>query len=153
MADYLTVVYGEGVRPYTTYPLQLIEYLFDRFVSACDTVLFTSMVLTPYCLQCRVLLRVLVRLCGAPVLLHSLSLPSKRSVVRIPQLRVVLASWPGVVRRVDEVGAASAPVRPAGPLHASPTLRAPRAPASVAVSSAATADGPRPFKVPQQRAA
>ena len=31
MADYLTVVYGEGVRPYTKYPLQLIKYLFDRF--------------------------------------------------------------------------------------------------------------------------
>lgn len=31
MADYLTVVYGEGVRPYTKYPSQLIRHLFDRF--------------------------------------------------------------------------------------------------------------------------
>ena len=31
MADYLTVVYGEGVRPYTDYPLKLVTYLFERF--------------------------------------------------------------------------------------------------------------------------
>ena len=26
MADYLTVVYGEGVRPYTDYPSKLISH-------------------------------------------------------------------------------------------------------------------------------
>ena len=31
MADYLTVVYGEGVRPYTDYPSKLSTYLFERF--------------------------------------------------------------------------------------------------------------------------
>ena len=31
MADYLSVVYGEGVRPYTKYPSQLIKHLFDQF--------------------------------------------------------------------------------------------------------------------------
>ena len=31
MADYLTVVYGEGVRPYTEYPSKLVKYLFERF--------------------------------------------------------------------------------------------------------------------------
>ena len=31
MADYLTVVYGEGVRPYTDYPSKLITHLFERF--------------------------------------------------------------------------------------------------------------------------
>jgi len=31
MADYLTVVYGEGVRPYTDYPSKLIVHLFERF--------------------------------------------------------------------------------------------------------------------------
>lgn len=31
MADYLSVVYGEGVRPYTEYPAKLITYLFNRF--------------------------------------------------------------------------------------------------------------------------
>ena len=31
MADYLTVVYGEGVRPYTDYPSKLIMHLFERF--------------------------------------------------------------------------------------------------------------------------
>lgn len=31
MADYLRVVYGEGVRPYTEYPSKLVSYLFERF--------------------------------------------------------------------------------------------------------------------------
>ena len=31
MADYLSVVYGEGVRPYTDYPSKLVKYLFDKF--------------------------------------------------------------------------------------------------------------------------
>ena len=31
MADYLTVVYGEDVRPYTEYPSKLITHLFERF--------------------------------------------------------------------------------------------------------------------------
>lgn len=31
MADYLKVVYDEGVRPYTDYPSKLITYLFQRF--------------------------------------------------------------------------------------------------------------------------
>lgn len=31
MADYLTVVYGEGVRPYTDYPSKLVAYLFQKF--------------------------------------------------------------------------------------------------------------------------
>ena len=31
MADYLKVVYGEGVRPFTDYPSKLVKYLFDSF--------------------------------------------------------------------------------------------------------------------------
>ena len=31
MADYLKVVYGEGVRPYTKYPAKLVTHLFERF--------------------------------------------------------------------------------------------------------------------------
>jgi ubiquinone/menaquinone biosynthesis C-methylase UbiE len=31
MADYLSVVYGEGVRPYTDYPSKLVKYLFEKF--------------------------------------------------------------------------------------------------------------------------
>lgn len=31
MADYLKVVYGEGVRPYTEYPTKLVTHLFERF--------------------------------------------------------------------------------------------------------------------------
>lgn len=31
MADYLKVVYGEGVRPHTDYPSKLVKYLFDSF--------------------------------------------------------------------------------------------------------------------------
>ena len=31
MADYLSVVYGEGVRPYTQYPSQLVKYLFENY--------------------------------------------------------------------------------------------------------------------------
>ena len=31
MADYLKVVYGEGVRPYTEYPAKLVTHLFERF--------------------------------------------------------------------------------------------------------------------------
>ena len=31
MAGYLSVVYGEGVRPYTNYPVLLINHLFERF--------------------------------------------------------------------------------------------------------------------------
>lgn len=30
-ADYLSVVYNEKNRPYTTYPSELCKYLFDRF--------------------------------------------------------------------------------------------------------------------------
>ena len=31
MADYLKVVYAEGVRPYTDYPSKLVKYLFDKY--------------------------------------------------------------------------------------------------------------------------
>lgn len=31
MADYLKVVYGEGVRPHTDYPSKLVKHLFDSF--------------------------------------------------------------------------------------------------------------------------
>ena len=31
MADYLKVVYGEGVRPFTDYPAKMVKHLFDRF--------------------------------------------------------------------------------------------------------------------------
>lgn len=31
MADYLSVVYGENVRPYTDYPSKLVSYLFEKF--------------------------------------------------------------------------------------------------------------------------
>lgn len=31
MADYLKIVYGENIRPYTDYPSKLIKYLFERF--------------------------------------------------------------------------------------------------------------------------
>ncbi len=31
MADYLKVVYGEGVRPFTDYPSKLVKHLFERF--------------------------------------------------------------------------------------------------------------------------
>ena len=31
MSDYLQVIYGEGVRPYTDYPSKLVTHLFERF--------------------------------------------------------------------------------------------------------------------------
>ena len=31
MADYLKVIYGESVRPFTDYPAKLVKHLFDRF--------------------------------------------------------------------------------------------------------------------------